>query len=216
MPNPHRVPWLVPVDHLVWGGPDLDQEIDRLEEWTGVRAVPGGRHPGEGTRNALIGLGLTRYLELIGPDVTQACHGQPRWFGLDDVTQPRLITWAAKCPDLDERVAAARAGGVPLGEVRSGQRELSSGRVLSWRLTYPDVRVGAGLVPFLIDWGDSPHPAHTAPGGIALVDLRAEHPDPAAIIECLRPLGLDLPVVAGRAPALVATLATPRGRLELR
>jgi hypothetical protein len=88
--------------------------------------------------------------------------------------------------------------------------------VLSWRFTYPDLRVGDGLVPFLIDWGDSPHPAQTAPGGIELVDLRAEHPDPASILECLRTLRLKLPLVAGRAPALIATLSTPRGRLELR
>jgi hypothetical protein len=66
MSNSHSVPWWVSVDHLVWGGPDLDQEIDRLDEWTGVRAVLGGRHPGQGTRNALIGLGLTKYLELNG------------------------------------------------------------------------------------------------------------------------------------------------------
>jgi hypothetical protein len=79
-----------------------------------------------------------------------------------------------------------------------------------------DVRVGDGLVPFLIDWGDGPHPARTAPGGLELVHLRAEHPDPVAIIEWLRRLGLELLVVAGRAPALIATLDTPRGRLELR
>lgn len=216
MSSAQKVSWLASVDHLVWGGPDLEREIDRLEQWTGVRAVLGGRHPGEGTRNALIRLGPTKYLELIGPDLTQTRSRRPRWFGLDAVTEPRLITWAANSPDLGEGASAARAAGVPLGEVQTGQRKLSNGRVLSWRLTYPNVRVGDGLVPFLIDWGDSPHPARTAPGGIELVDLRAEHPDPVAIIEWLRPLGLELPVVAGRAPALIATLGTPRGRLELR
>jgi hypothetical protein len=85
MSSSQKAFWLASVDHLVWGGPDLDREIDRLEQWTGVRAVLGGRHP-----------------------------------------------------------------------------------------------------------------------------------DPVAIIEWLRPLGLELPVVAGRAPALIATLDTPRGRLELR
>jgi hypothetical protein len=212
-PSAARLP---PVDHLVWGGPNLEQEIERLEAWTGVRALPGGRHLGEGTRNALLRLGPTMYLELIGPDLTQAKLRRPRWLGLDAITEPRLITWAAKSTDLEQQVAVAQAAGVALGEVRSGRRELSSGQVLSWRLTYPDLRAGAGLVPFLIEWGDSPHPSLTAPGRIQLVDLHAEHPDPAGIVESLRCLGLELQVLAGGTPALVATLDTPRGRAELR
>jgi glyoxalase-like protein len=88
--------------------------------------------------------------------------------------------------------------------------------VLSWRLTYPDLAEGDGLVPFLIDWGDSPHPARTAPGTIRLVDLHGEHPAPAAIGERLARLGLDLRIVAAPIPALIAALDTPRGRIELR
>jgi hypothetical protein len=208
--------WVASVDHLLWGAPDLDQEIARLEAWTGVRAAIGGRHPGEGTRNALIRLGPGRYLELIGPDPAQGPLGRPRWLGLDNLGAPRLITWAMKAPDIERRVAAARAAGVPLGEVRNGGRELSDGRMLSWTLTYPDIQVGDGLIPFLIDWGASPHPSRTAPGGVELVDLRAEHPEPAAISEWLRPLGVALPVTASTVPALIATLDTPRGRVELR
>ena len=207
---------LLPIDHLVWGGPDLQHEIERLEGLTGVRAVPGGRHPGEGTRNALIRLGPAMYLELIAPDPGQAQPREPRWFGLDTLTRPRLITWAVKNADLDHRAQTARNAGLPLGEVRSGRRELGSGQVLAWRLTYPDVRLGDGLVPFLIDWGESSHPAETAPDRVRLVDLRAEHPDPAAIIAHLQRLGIDLRVRAGPTPVLIATLDTPLGRVELR
>ena len=216
MSSSHGAARLPPVDHLVWGGLDLAQEVDRLEHWTGVRAIPGGRHPGEGTCNALLRLGPATYLELIAPDLTQARPRHARWLGLDVLTEPRLITWAARSTDLEQQAAAARECGLPLGDVRSGQRVSSSGQVLSWRLTYPDVLVGAGVVPFLIDWGDSPHPAHTAPAGIQLVDLRAEHPDPAAIIDCLQRLGLGLQVLVGPTPALIATLDTPQGRVELR
>ena len=211
--DPARLP---PIDHLVWGGRDLGREIERLETLTGVRAALGGRHPDEGTRNALMSLGPAMYLELIGPDPGQEQPRQPRWFGLDSLTGSRLITWAAKSTDLDRQAASARRAGYPLGDVRSGRRELSSGQVLAWRLTYPDVEVGAGLVPFLIEWGDGPHPAASAPSGVHLIDLRAEHPNPAAIIEQLRNLGFELPVSVGSAPALIATLETPRGRVELR
>jgi hypothetical protein len=207
---------LPPVDHLVWGSPDLEREIDRIEELLGVRAVLGGRHPGEGTCNALLGLGPAMYLELVGPDPSQGQLREPRWFGLDSLTSPRLITWAAKSTDLEQRAASARNAGVSLGEIRAGRRELSNGRVLSWRLTYPEMRVGNGLVPFLIDWGDSPHPSDTAPTGVRLVDLRAEHPAPEAIIDRVRHLGLELRVSSAPAPSLIATLETPRGAVELR
>ena len=57
----------LPVDHLVWGGQDLEAEIARLERLTGVRAAAGGQHRGEGTWNALLRLGPASYLELIAP-----------------------------------------------------------------------------------------------------------------------------------------------------
>jgi Glyoxalase-like domain len=207
---------LPPVDHLVWAGQNLEQEIERVELLTGVRAVAGGRHPGEGTRNALIRIGPGRYLELIGPDPSQPAPAHPRWFGLDELAAPRLITWAAKCDDLNQRAAAAHAAGIELGQVRRGQRELSDGQVISWRLTYPNMQLGAGLVPFLIDWGQSRHPSQTAPGDVELVDLWGEHPEPSTILEMLRHLGLELRVIPGAVPALIAQFDTPRGRVELR
>ena len=200
----------------MWAGHDLDREVDRLEALTGVRAAAGGRHPGEGTRNALLGLGPSMYLELIAPDPDQDPPPHPRWFGLDTLDVPRLVTWAAKCDDVDAVAAAARAARIELGEVRRGSREADDGRVLSWRLTYPKPRLGAGLVPFFIDWGESPHPSRSAAGGARLVDLRADHPEPGSILAILRRLRLALSVAPGSTPALVATLDTPRGRIELR
>lgn len=125
------------VDHLVWGGRDLEQEIDRLQALTGVRATAGGRHLDQGTRNALIRLGPAMYLELIGPDLSPPPPPGPRWFGLDDLTTPRLITWAAKAENLEHRADAACRAGLELGEVRSGQRQQNDGRMLSWRLVRP-------------------------------------------------------------------------------
>jgi hypothetical protein len=206
----------VQLDHLLWGGRDLESEIDRLERLTGVRATIGGRHPGEGTRNALLRLGKAAYLELIAPDPDQPAPPHPRWLGLDALTEPRLVAWAAKATELEQRRAAGLAAGVPLGEVRAGGRQTSDGEMHSWRLTYPDVSLDGGLVPFLIDWGESRHPALTAPGGIELVELHGEHPEPAVIAARLDRIGIALRVLAGSRPALVATLDTPRGRIQLR
>src|ERR1700741_362387 len=102
--------------------------MEWFENLVGVRPTPGGRHPGEGTRNALLGLGPGLYLELIAPDSSQTHFRRPRWFGLDSLVSPRLITWAAKVTALDHLVALARDAGVPIGEIRPGRRELSDGR----------------------------------------------------------------------------------------
>ncbi|MGH7541334.1 MAG: VOC family protein, partial [Gemmatimonadota bacterium] len=97
-----------------------------------------------------------------------------------------------------------------------GSRERPDGTRLSWLLTDPGVVVGDGLVPFLIDWGDSEHPARAAPAGCELSELRAEHPEPERIRPMLAALDVSLPVAAGPRPALVATIRAPRGIVELR
>src|SRR4029077_8040811 len=93
------------LDHLVYATPDLETSIADLEDRLGVRAAYGGRHPGRGTRNALIALSDFSYLEIVGPDRTQRDVSGPLWFGIDSLTAPRLATWAVKSTNI-ERVAA--------------------------------------------------------------------------------------------------------------
>jgi hypothetical protein len=71
------------VDHLVYATPDLERGIREIESQLGIRASPGGQHPGRGTRNALVALGPSAYLEIIGPDVEQPAPAGHRWFAVD-------------------------------------------------------------------------------------------------------------------------------------
>lgn len=205
------------IDHLVYATPDLTDGVKRIEALLGVRATPGGQHPGEGTRNALVALGPTSYLEIIGPDPDQPKPDHPRRFGIDDLTAPRLVTWAAKGTNLTKLVADARRHGVPLGDVLPGSRRTPAGVLLSWHVTdQRAVAANNGLVPFFIDWGDTPHPAKGAASGATLISLRGEHPNPENVQRLLSELGLELPVVKGPTASLVATIAGARGRVELR
>jgi hypothetical protein len=204
------------LDHLVYATIDLDATIADLERRLGVRAAPGGRHPGRGTRNALIALSDSSYLELVGPDPTQARGTVPRWFEIDRLEAPRLVTWAVKHADLDALAALAGERGLVLGPVMSGGRQGADGSDLRWRFTDPATVVADGLVPFFIDWGDSPHPAAAAPRGPELLSLRAEHPEPARVLQALSAVGLALAVDYRPRPALVATLRTASGPVELR
>jgi len=202
------------LDHLVYAVPDLDAAIDDLAERLGVRPAHGGSHPGRGTRNALLALGDDRYLEVIGPDPEQPPPDR-RAFGIDDLKEPRLVTWVARAPDIEARVERAKAAGYETGAVIAASRARPDGAIMHWRMTPPATR-GDGLVPFVIDWGDTEHPSRTAPGGVSLLSLRAEHPRPEEIPKILEALELSLNLIEGLTPALIATLETPRGTVELR
>lgn len=204
------------VDHLVYATPDLQVGIDAIEKQLGVTASAGGQHPGLGTRNALLTLGPSSYLEIIGPDPEQPKPSGPRRFGIDDLKAPRIVRWVVKSGELPAVAERAARSGVTLGPLASGSRRRPDGVVLSWRYTDPAVVAADGLVPFFIDWGSSPHPALTAARGATLTQLRAEHPDAPRVQKMLDALGLDLKVTPASAPAIIATIDSPRGRVELR
>jgi hypothetical protein len=203
------------LDHLVYAAPDLDAAVEALFARLGVRAAPGGSHPGRGTRNALLALGAGSYLEILAPDPAQL-HPGPLWMGLEGLASPGLTAWAVRSSDLEGDLRRAERAGLDLGGVLEGSRRRADGEQLVWRFTDPRVREAGGLVPFFIDWGSCPHPAATAPAGVSLAALRAEHPDPGDAATLLGSLELDLPVTKGPRPALIAVLETSRGLVELR
>lgn len=207
---------LAQVDHLVYATPDLTLGIETAEKLFGVRATPGGQHPGEGTRNALIALGPTSYFEIIGPDPEQPTPARARRFGIDQIRAARLTTWVAKGTSLGAFAAAAKAHGVDLGAVMPGSRRRPDGVVLSWTYTDPRVVLADRLVPYLIDWGASPHPSATAAKGVTLRSLSAEHPEADKVQLMLKQLGLDLVVTHGPQPSLIATFNSPNGQVQLR
>lgn len=203
------------IDHLVYATPDLEATVAALREDWGIIPTPGGRHTGRGTRNALLDLGDGVYLEIIGPDPDQGPPPQPRAFGIDGLAAARLVTWAAKAPGIDSRVERAKEAGYDPGVVFAMTRATPGGDVLRWKLTRRDDLPGDGLVPFLIDWGDTVHPSRTSARGCRLVSLTAEHPSPGAVQPILEALAVDLRVDEGPHARLIARIATPRGPREL-
>jgi hypothetical protein len=204
---------LAQVDHLVYATPDLQLGIDTAEKLFGVKATPGGQHPGQGTRNALIALGPAAYLEIIGPDPEQPRPAGGRRFGIDDLKAPHLLTWVAKGTSLEMFAADAKARGIDLGAVIPGSRKRPDGVVLSWTYTDPRVVLADRLIPYFIDWGASPHPSATASKGVTLVSLRAEHPDAERVQKMVSQLGLKLEVTHGPKPSLIATFNSPKGQV---
>ena len=192
--------------------PDLEAGIEHVSRLTGIRAAYGGSHPDFGTHNAIAALGGRCYLEIIAPDPDQ---DGATLFGLGNIDAPRLATWAVPRHDLP-RYAGHDLGGDTLGAIMPMSRTMTDGKTLSWSLTDPRTVVADGVVPFLIDWGDSVHPATNAPGGATLLAIEIEHPDPQRISAILRLLDIDLPVSRADKPAIAATIEAPAGRITMR
>ncbi|WP_324786817.1 VOC family protein [Streptomyces sp. H51] len=203
------------LDHLVLATPDLASTVADFARRTGVEPAPGGAHVGLGTRNHLVSLGGSRYLEIIGPDPAQGGHTGPRPFGADALPAARTVTWAVSPPDLDAAVTAARARGYDPGSVRPMSRRRPDGTLLRWRLTDGDTQHPSGLVPFLIDWGSAVHPTATGLPVTPLLRLSATAPDPDEIRPLLAAVDAELDLAEGPV-GITFTVDTPRGPVTFR
>lgn len=197
------------LDHLVFAGPDLQAAVTHVTKLTGAEPVPGGSHVGRGTANHLMSLGGGAYLEVIGPDPAQPEPDRPRPFGIDDLTAPRLVTWAARTSGLDAVIAKARAAGYDPGPAEAMSRKTADGELLSWHLTASSA--WDGLVPFLIDWGSTTHPSSRSLPETGLLAFTGVHAHPARVHAALTALGLELLIRQGPRPGLVAVLESATG-----
>lgn len=207
------------LDHLVLAGPDLSALVSWFEDATGVRPVAGGAHP-TGTANALVALTAAgqsgrHYLELLGPDPDRDLATPATTFGVDRLTAPRLVTWAIHPSDPQGVITASRAVGHDPGKLAPLSRRTPTGTLLEWQLT-PALGLGDPVLPFLIDWGQTAHPALSGLPSVELVSLAGEHPQAEATAAVLASLGVELALVERSEPALLATLRGPGGTLELR
>jgi len=210
--------WGMPeLDHLVFASPNLAAGVRHIEELTGATPVPGGPHPGVGTRNHLLTFDQTTYFEVIGVDPDQAEPARPRPFGIDEGRPPRLAGYAlhpAPGETIEEVVERLRALGHDPGPVTAMNRVKPDGEELRWRLTLAPSATAPSALPFVIDWGSNPSPARSLPSMGTLVELRVEHPD-TAVRSMVDGLKLGIVTVEAASPRLVAVVDTPGGRVEI-
>ncbi|MAI53897.1 MAG: hypothetical protein CBC55_06110 [Gammaproteobacteria bacterium TMED95] len=203
-------------DHIMYAAADLQSGIDELEVLTGVRAVPGGSHPGMGTRNALLGLGSQQYLEIIAPDPNQDLPGS-----LGEALIQHGGSGIRSFAVATDRLAAVETLAEVFGFASRGLTPMSRtepelGR-LEWRLCFLKHR----LLPFFIDWQASPHPSKTAVKGCSLMAMTVLLREPSAYREFISQLDLQTLALkvqtstASEPEGFTATLMTPRGIVEL-
>lgn len=201
------------VDHIIWACRELAGGIEELEAMTGVRAEAGGKHPGLGTHNALIHLGDRSYLEIVAPDPDQA--GGPWASSLLAMAGTGPLHWAVARPKLGNYrhgLSALIGGGNEV--VRASRRHPTLG-LLSWELLLLPHHEFGCLVPFLIDWRDSPHPTEPLEPACALNKVRITTPQLAELLKIGSWLGLDAEFVFGIEAKLEFLIYTPKGEVTL-
>lgn len=208
------------VDHLVYATDDLARTVASLAEQLGVTPTPGGQHLGRGTRNELVALGGSTYLEIIGPDPDQRHHEGPMPFGIDQLEGERLVTWCARpTVPLDHVVRVVAAADGDPGEVVDMWRARPDGELLQWRLTLTRLDHHLGPMPFMIDWLESEHPTTSLDQPVALRSLHLHSYDHRHLARLIAIMGGDedarLELSEGD-PAIEAVLDTPNGEVVLR
>ena len=144
---------------------------------------------------------------------------------------PQLFTWCARVSDAETFTEGARSLGLNVTRF-PGSRHTPSGHELRWDLMIVGGHGLGGVVPFFIDWHDSPHPAATVGAqrtgpGLRLEELELRHPDDQGVTSLLAALrdaaGVedtsgDAPrvmVTAADSPLIVARLVGAHGPFEL-
>jgi glyoxalase-like protein len=200
------------LDHLLWGGRDLDAAMADLYERTGVQAVFGGHHPELGTQNALARLGDHVFLEVLAPAPALPAGGLAR--ELAKLPEPSLVMWAARTADAHAVVARAKSVGLTPTLVE-GHRARPGGGIVRWTNVFVAGHGGGTLVPFFIQWDDDYHPSEDATPGLVLTSFWIEATDPARLRAVLSALDVKASVRKARRDRLRAAIDSPRGPITL-
>lgn len=203
------------IDHLIYASPTLKEGIESIEQQLGVRPVIGGKHPAFGTHNALLSLGPDIYFEVIAPDPDLASPPQGVLLAEAYRRPPHLATWVLKCDDIDGTLNSLANTSLELGDLQSGSRRTPDGTEINWKLTDPYKLPFGGAVPFLIEWGNTPHPARSLPNAGKLMGITIEHPRPREVRRALSHLDTEVDIIQADSFSLCAVIETSKGPIVL-
>ncbi len=189
--------------------PDLENSMAEIASITGIVPSDGGVHPGNGTRNALLRLSNSSYLEIIGPDKKQNLENTLGELLVSKNTSG-IRAWAVAVSDLASVADVAQELGFRLRDRKEMSRKTPEGSLLEWELLFLE----DALLPFFIDWKGSEHPARKAPSGCGLSELMISAQEPKVYQELLNKFQLEVSVSEGD-PAISAIIRSPKGDWSL-
>jgi hypothetical protein len=213
-PSDKKEPLVTRLDHILWAAPDLSEGEKIIADLTGVAPARGGSHPGLGTRNSLMGLDLGSYLEIISPDPAQDLKGN-RGGRIAALPRAGVMTFAIATDEIESLAAAAQREGLTVQGPVAMHRARPDGVRLDWTILYlEDSRFGEAI-PFVIDWGASPHPSESVPAGCQLREFVVLHPEAEALARIYAALEIPVPVKRAPYPGFIAELSAANGDIVL-
>lgn len=226
------------IDHLVVMAATLEAGVQWCEETLGITPGPGGEHEKYGTHNRLFKIASPQfplaYFEIIAinPAAVIPKRAQvTRWFDMDNpalqkavAQQPRLVHFVSSTDDVKAARHLWRTQGIERGQIVHASRKSNKG-TLNWQITVREDgdRLFNGTLPTLIQWGKPDatdplrlHPRNSLPrSGVTLHSLAVHHPSAAKLQTAYESIGLAGVTVEAGPANLVATLQTPKGRVQL-
>ncbi|MEM9705209.1 MAG: VOC family protein [Pseudomonadota bacterium] len=203
---------MITIDHILISCANVQKSKQSFSDKFGAPFEIGGAHPGQGTMNALGSFGDGAYCELIGPDPNQSA--QPHW--LKNATDGALFHWAANCSNLSAVAEILEQNGLGHSGVIDGQRNAENGALLKWRVLFPEPSAFGALLPFFIDWQDTPHPSQSSPVIGSLKTLSFITPTMEKQKDLFSELGFSADIEHGNTAGLQATISTVNGDVRIR
>lgn len=204
------------LDHIVYAVPDFDNAIHDLEAKRGIKPVIGGRHLLRGTKNALLNLGNSCYLEILAIDRDNATFNGPKWMGIDFITRPTITRWAIQTTKIEVDSHIIKKQYQELGRLEEGERKTPEGETLRWKMTLPLPAPEIDVIPFLLDWSESDfHPTDKLEKGCLLQNITLYHPQPEMIETILEKLSFKMKVSTATAPKIIIQISGKNGVVEL-
>lgn len=161
--------------------------------------------------HAGIHLGGERFLEVIAPNPAYTGPPHPTATHLTTLSRPTVVFWFARVPDLARAEFVPQAHGRPTTRISDVVRAEGPSYVNACITAH----IGDPSVPMLIQWTDRRNVDDNLPTGCTLDDVTVVSPEPGALTDLYRVLGVQVPVTHGHKPALAVRLATPRGAVEI-
>jgi len=204
------------IDHLVYTVPDLEAAMDWFEKLSGIRPTFGGYHTTQGTKNAVINLGNSRYLELLAADEENKAIQPPRWMGVDFLEKAQMTRWSLKSNDLPTDSTILKEYQQEMGTIQGGQRKTTSGNLLTWEMIMPLAAPQIEVMPFMTDWQHSAvHPTDAMGEQCELISMAFTHPNPNLLQPTLAKLGLDIALTQGSNIGIKVKIKCPKGIIEI-